>query len=261
MIALIHGVTKMYHISSMTETQSSCFRKYLLILALLLTGLPGVAQDAKEIVRRADEKMRGNTLEAEMIIKTVRPSWTREMTVKAWTKGTQYSMILIKSPQKEEGISFLKRQKKVWNWMPVLERTIKLPPSMMSQSWMGTDFSNDDLVKESSVLEDYEHSLLGDTVISNRDCYRILWGKLIVCIDKKDYIELHTRFYDEDGELVNLMNGHDIKLMDGRLIPTRMEMIPMDKKNHKTELIYKKVLYNRPIDNSFFSLEKMKNLK
>jgi hypothetical protein len=84
---------------------------------------------------------------------------------------------------------------------------------------------------------------------------------LIVCIDKKDYLELHTKFYDEDGELINIMNGHDIKMMDNRLIPTRIEMIPMDKKNQKTELIYKKVLYNRPIDNSFFSLEKMKTLK
>jgi outer membrane lipoprotein-sorting protein len=191
--------------------------------------------------------------------------------LKAWTKGNQYSMILIKSPQKEEGIAFLKRQKEVWNWMPVLERTIKLPPSMMSQSWMGTDFSNDDLVKESSVLEDYDHSILGDTIIDNRYCYRIqllpkpeaavVWGKLIVSIDKKDYLELNTLFYDEDGELVNIMNAYDIKVMDNRLIPTRFEMIPMDKKNQKTEMIYKQVLYNRPIDNSFFSIEKMKNLK
>jgi outer membrane lipoprotein-sorting protein len=242
-----------------------------LFVIALLPGWLVQAQDAREIVRRADEKMRGNTLQSEMIIRTIRPNWTREMAVKAWTKGTEYSMILIKSPQKDEGISFLKRQKEVWNWMPVLERTIKLPPSMMSQSWMGTDFTNDDLVKESSVLEDYEHSFLGDTLIGTRDCYRIemipkpdaavVWGKLIVCIDKKDYLELHTRFYDEDGELINIMNGHDIKVMDNRLIPTRIEMIPMDKKNQRTELIYSKVLYNRPIENSFFTLERMKNLK
>jgi outer membrane lipoprotein-sorting protein len=245
--------------------------KRILILVILPLAISAWAQDAKEIVKRADEKMRGSTLQAEMIIRTVRPSWTREITLKAWTKGTQYSMILIESPQKDEGIAFLKRQKEVWNWMPVLERTIKLPPSMMSQSWMGTDFSNDDLVKESSVLEDYDHSIIGDTVIGDLSCYRIqmlpkpeaavVWGKLIVCIDKKDYLELNTLFYDEDGELINIMNAFDVKVMDNRLIPTRFEMIPMDKQNHKTEMIYKKVLYNRPIDNSFFSLEKMKNLK
>lgn len=244
--------------------------KITLILFILPIAMVVLSQDAKEIVRRADEKMRGKTSQAELVIRTIRPTWTREIIVKVWTKGTQYSMILIKAPKKDEGIAFLKREKEVWNWMPVLERTIKLPPSMMSQSWMGTDFSNDDLVKESSVLEDYEHRLLSDTIIEKHDCYRILllpkpeaavvWGKLILAIDKKDYVELNTLFYDEDGELVNIMNAYDVKLMDNRLIPTRMEMIPMDKKNQKTELIYRQILYDRPIDDSFFSHEKMKRL-
>jgi len=244
--------------------------KSLLLLTTCALAIAVGAQDAREIVKRADEKMRGTTMQAEMIIRTVRPSWTREIALKVWIKGTHYSMILIQSPQKDEGITFLKRQKEVWNWMPVLERTIKLPPSMMSQSWMGTDFTNDDLVKESSILEDYDHSILGDTTIGDRSCYRIqmlpkpeaavVWGKLIICIDKKDFLELNTLFYDEEGELINIMNSYDIKLMDNRLIPTRFEMIPMDKKNQKTVMIYKQIFYNRPIDNSFFSIEKMKNL-
>ncbi len=269
LIPLIHYSKQKDHFSTMVIIRESVINK-LSVLAILLFATPVLAQDAREIVRKADEKMRGNTLQAEMIIRTVRPSWTREMTLKTWAKGTQYSMILIKSPQKDEGITFLKRQKEVWNWMPILERTIKLPPSMMSQSWMGTDFSNDDLVKESSVLEDYEHSILGDTIVDSRNCYRILllpkpdaavvWGKLILCVDKRDYLELSTQFFDEDGELVNIMSAYDIKLMDNRLIPTRVVMIPMDKKNQKTELIYKQVLYNRPIDDSFFTLQKMKNL-
>lgn len=245
------------------------FKSLLLLTTCALATAVG-AQDAREIVKRADEKMRGTTMQAEMIIRTVRPSWTREIALKVWIKSTHYSMILIQSPQKDEGITFLKRQKEVWNWMPVLERTIKLPPSMMSQSWMGTDFTNDDLVKESSILEDYDHSILGDTTIGDRSCYRIqmlpkpeaavVWGKLIICIDKKDFLELNTLFYDEEGELINIMNSYDIKLMDNRVIPTRFEMIPMDKKNQKTVMIYKQIFYNRPIDNSFFSIEKMKNL-
>jgi outer membrane lipoprotein-sorting protein len=228
------------------------------------------AQTAAEIVKKADEKMRGNTSQAELIIRTVRPSWNREMTVKTWMKGTAYAMILIQSPAKDKGIVFLKRKKEVWNWMPVLERTIKLPPSMMSQSWMGTDFSNDDLVKESSVVTDYDHSLAGDTLIGDRNCYLIrmipkpgaavVWGKLIVCIDKKDFLELHTRFYDDEGVLVNSMNAYDIRMMDGRIIPTHMEMIPADKKNQKTEIIYKNILFNRDIGDDFFTIEKMKQL-
>ena len=88
----------------------------------------------------------------------------------------------------------------------------------------------------------------------------VVWGKLIVCIDKKDFLELHTRFYDEDGSLVNTMNGYDVKLMDGRLIPTHFEMIPTDKKNQKTEMIYKTITYNKPLDDGFFTTERMKSL-
>lgn len=228
------------------------------------------AQTAKEIVQKADEKFRGNTSQVELTIRTVRPSWTRSMDVKAWTKGTDYSMILIQSPAKEKGIAFLKHRKEVWNWMPSLERTVKLPPSMMSQSWMGTDFTNDDLVKESSIVNDYDHSFIGDTVIDNRSCYiikmipkpeaAVVWGQLIVCIDKKDFLELHTRFFDEEGKLINVMNAYDVRIMDNRLIPTRMEMIPMDKKNQKTEMIYRTIKYNRPIDDGFFTADNMKKV-
>lgn len=240
---------------------------------LLLYGFPFCicAQTAKEIVQKADSKMRGTTSVTEITIRTVRPSWSRSMDVKAWMKGTDYSLILIQSPAKDKGVAFLKRKKEVWNWMPTLERIIKLPPSMMSQSWMGTDFTNDDLVKESSVINDYDHSIAGDTVIDNRACYiirmipkpqaAVVWGRLIVCIDKKDFLELHSRFYDEDGQLINIMNAYDVKLMDGRLIPSRFEMIPVDKKNHKTEMIYKSIQYNRPIDDGFFTSEQMKTIR
>ena len=240
----------------------------LFLLLLFFTGLH--AQTAKEIVQAADTKMRGNTSQAQITIQTIRPTWSREMTVRVWMKGTNLSMILVQSPAKDKGIVFLKRKKEVWNWMPSLEKVIKLPPSMMSQSWMGTDFTNDDLVKESSVVNDYDHSIIGDTLINDRLSYKIqmlprpeaavVWGKLIVCIDKKDFLELHTRFYDEDGSLVNSMNATEVKTMDGRLIPTRYEMLPADKPKQKTVMIYKAIQYNRPIDDGFFTTEKMKTI-
>lgn len=244
--------------------------KFLQALLLSFFLGPLSAQDAKEIVQKADEKMRGNTSQAEISIQTIRPSWSREMTVRTWIKGTDLAMILIQSPAKDKGIVFLKRKKEVWNWMPALEKTIKLPPSMMSQSWMGTDFTNDDLVKEASIVKDYDHSIIGDTSIENRACYiiqmipkpetAVVWGKLTVCIDKKDFLELHTRFYDEDGALINTMNAYDIKMMDGRLIPTRFEMLPEDKKNQKTVMVYKAIQYNKPLVDGFFTIEKMKTV-
>lgn len=244
--------------------------KYIIFIAAFYFSNSLQAQDAKSIVQKADEKMRGTTMQAEMIIKTIRPTWTREMQCKTWMKGNNLAMIFIVSPAKDKGIAFLKRKKEVWNWMPALERSIKLPPSMMSQSWMGTDFTNDDLVKESSVVEDYTHSITGDTVIQNKDCYiiqmipkpeaAVVWGKVIVCIDKKDFLELHSRFYDDDGKLVNTMNSYDIKMMHDRIIPTRFEMIPADKKGQKTEMIYLNIQYNKPIDDTFFSVENMKTI-
>lgn len=244
--------------------------RYCIFLLTFFISVILKAQTAGEIVQKADDKMRGNTSEVELTIKTTRPSWTRSMDVKAWMKGTDYSIILVQSPAKEKGIVFLKRKKEVWNWMPALERTIKLPPSMMSQSWMGTDFTNDDLVKESSLKNDYVHSIIGDTTIDKRSCYiiqmvpkpeaAVVWGKLLLYIDKKDFLELHTKFYDEEGKLINTMTAYDIRMMDGRLIPTRFVMIPEDKKNHKTEMNYRSVKYNRPIDDDFFTTGKMKIL-
>lgn len=229
-----------------------------------------MGQDATEIVKTADARMRGKTSQALITIQTVRPGWTREMKVKTWMKETDLAMILIQSPAKERGIVYLKRRKEVWNWLPSLEKIIKLPPSMMSQSWMGTDFTNDDLVKESSIVFDYTHQLIGDTVIAERDCYQVrmlpkpeaavVWGQLIVCIDKKDYLELHTRFYDEEGTMVNSMNAYDIKKMDNRTIPTRFEMIPADKPGRKTVMIYEQVFYDRPMDDGFFTTEQMKQV-
>ncbi|MCC8426496.1 outer membrane lipoprotein-sorting protein [Mucilaginibacter sp. UR6-11] len=241
-----------------------------IILFFIFSFFRSFSQDAKEIVRKADEKMRGATMQAEIIIKTLRPTWSREMQCKIWTKGNQLSIILIQSPAKDKGTVFLKKRKEVWNWMPVLDRNIKLPPSMMSQSWMGTDFTNDDLVKESSIVDDYNQAIMGDTVIQNRRCYiirmipkpatAVVWSKVIICIDKTDFLELNSRFFDDDGQLINTMNSYDIKLMHDRIIPTRFEMIPADKKGQKTVMIYSNIQYNKPIDDNFFSVEKMKTL-
>lgn len=242
--------------------------KYLFLFLSLCACQILDAQSASEIIKKANDKMRGKSSQAEMLFKTTRPTWSREMSVKTWSKGTQLAMILVLSPAKEKGIVFLKRKNEVWNWMPALERSIKLPPSMMTNSWMGTDFTNDDLVKEASVVDDYQHRLLKDTTIGSRPCYKIelipkastavVWGKLHVAIDKNDYLELYTEFYDEEGSLVNIMKADDIKMMDGRLIPTHLEMVPANKKNHKTEIFYKSIQFNREIEDNFFSIEKMK---
>jgi len=229
-------------------------------------------QTAKEIIKKADEKMRGSTSAiTEMTITIVRPKWQREMTLKTWSKGEELSLTLIKSPAKEKGITFLKRYKEIWNWMPSIERTIKLPPSMMMQSWMGTDFTNDDLVRESSTLNDYNQKLVGDSTILGRKCWKVqldpkpdapvVWGKLIVFIDQKDYIQLRSEMYDEDGALVNVMNSMDIRELGGKTLAAKMEMVPVETPGNKTIMQVTAIEFDRLITDEFFSTSNMKTIK
>lgn len=250
-------------------------KSVFLHLILVFSSLSLVAQEnlsAKEIVKRADEVMKGvKSTKAEMIITTVRPKWDRTMRMKTWSQGTKLSMILFMSPVKDKGTSFLMKGKEVWNWIPSIERTIKLPPSMMMQSFMGTDFTNDDLVKQSSIVEDYDHKIVGEATIEGRRCYKIemiphedaavVWGKIMVWITHDNYFQLKVNFYDEDDELVNEMKAYDIKVMGGKLIPAKMEITPMDKKGQKTIMEYVSMEFDVPFKANFFTVQNMKRLK
>lgn len=246
----------------------------LRLLALVASSLPLVAhaQSAREIIDKADQKMRGTTSAiTEMTITTVRPKWTREMTIKSWSKGEKLSLSVVRAPAKDRGTSFLKRDKEIWNWMPSIERSIKLPPSMMMQSWMGTDFTNDDLVRESSTLNDYTQKITGDSTIQGRKCWKIqldpkptapvVWGRIVLFIDRTDYIQLRSEMYDEDGTLVNILNSSEIKEMGGKKLATRMEMIPVDKPGNKTMMQITAIEFDKTIEDGFFSTSNMKVVK
>ncbi len=249
-------------------------RLKLILLLLLYASFftqTSFSQDAKEIVRKSNEATRGKSSEAAITMMIVRPKWTRKVSMKSWSKGDDYSLILIQAPVRDKGSSFLKRKREMWNWQPSINRTIKLPPSMMSQSWMGSDFTNDDLIKQASIVEDYEHKILGNATIDGTACYKIelipkpnapvVWGKILLWVSKDKYLQLKTEMYDEDGYLVNTLNSSEVKSMGGREIPSRLEMIPADKKNQKTVLIYESLKFNQTIDDDFFSLQNMKRVK
>ncbi len=257
----------LYHQKCSMSTLFRC----LFLIVLISFSQRVSAQDAREIVRKADEKARGNSSVAQMTITTTRPKWTRSMELKVWSKGADYALLLLQAPVKDKGVAYLKRKKEVWNWLPTLERTIKLPPSMMGESWMGTDFTNDDLVKEASVVEDYTHTLLGSGQAEGRECYQIqmvpkpetavVWGKIVVWIDKKDYLQLRSEFYDEDGVLVNTMIGSEVKMIGGRLLPTKLDMIPAGKKGHQTTIVYTSLQFDQPISDNFFTTANLAKVK
>lgn len=246
--------------------------KYLtIIIPLWLIAISSNAQDATEIVRQADQKMRGESSYAEMSMTIIRPDWTREISMKTWALGTEYSLIMITGPARDKGVAYLKRGNEIWNWQPSIDRVVKLPPSMMSQSWMGSDFTNDDLVRESSTVKDFTHTLLGDTTIENRSAYKIellpkenaavVWGKILLYISKDQYLQLVTKFYDEDMYLVNTMIASDIRQFGDRQVPSKLTVMPADEEDQKTVLEYQNMEFNINIDPSFFSIQKMKSLK
>jgi outer membrane lipoprotein-sorting protein len=245
-------------------------RRSSFFIAAMFFVNPGFARSASEIVRIADSRIRGDTNRAELSMTVVRETWSRTLSMKTWMKGFDFSMICITEPARDRGTVFLKRKTEVWNWIPSIERVIKIPPSMMSQSWMGSDFTNDDLVKESSIVHDYTHRITGRETIGDRGCYvieltprpeaAVVWGKVILWIDRKDFLQLKAEFYDEEGVLINTMTGSDIREMGGRLIPTRLQMIPADEPGNKTVLQYESIVFDRPIEDAFFSKANMKRL-
>ena len=229
-----------------------------------------VAQNALDIVKKSDDKMRGLSSYAEMTMKINRPDWSREMSMKLWSRSDEQSLILITSPKREQGITFLKDHNEMWNYQPSISRVIKMPPSMMMQSWMGSDFTNDDLAKESSLVKDYDHKLLGSESIGKYDCYviemvphnnaRVVWGKIKVWISKTDYLQLKVEFYDEDSDLVSTMFGTDIRMLGGRLLPATYKLIPADKPDNSTTMTYNVLKFGVSFNNDFFTVQNMKKI-
>ena len=243
------------------------------LAALILLYIPsGFAQEltAEEIVQKADNLQRGKTSQVEMSMTIIRPKWQRTITMKSWSKGRDYSMTYITSPAKDKGQVFLKRENEMWQWVPSISRMIKIPPSMMSQGWMGSDYTNDDILKESSIVVDYNHKLIGEEVVSGIDCYKIemlpkedatvVWGKVIKWISKKEFWQLKSEYFDEDGELIRTELASEVKQFSDRKLPSKLEILPADEPGHSTVVNVISARFNIQIDDDFFSQQNMKRV-
>lgn len=225
---------------------------------------------AHEIIKKSDEKLRGEYSQGEIKMSIIRPDWNREMTMKSWSAGEDLSIILVTGPARDKGTAFLKRGKEMWNWQPTIDRVIKMPPSMMSQSWMGSDFTNDDLSRASSTVNDYAQNKVGEEIIEERKCWvlelipredvAVVWGKIKIWIDQEEFIQMKTEFYDEDDYLINTMYGKDLKMLGGRLLPGIMEVVPADEEGNLTRIEYIDLNFDKPIKDSFFSIQNMKRV-
>jgi len=239
-------------------------RSSVVALAVLL-GHPASAQEpiARDIVERVEVLLWGKTVQGDYEMTITTPRWQRTLALRAWMDRPKRSFIRILEPAKEKGIGSLRIGAEMWNYLPNVERTIKIPPSMMLQPWMGSDLTNDDLVKSSSLIDDYTHTILREEAVAGAPAYvlelipkpdaAVVWGRILYWVRKSDFMPLKQEFYSERGELVRTLTFSDVKPMGGRTIPTRWELRPADKPGNMTTFVIKSALYDKPIDTDIFT--------
>jgi outer membrane lipoprotein-sorting protein len=243
----------------------------LLCTALSAVPVLGQGLSAEEIVKRSEDLFRGRTSHGifEMTITTQR--WERTLKFEGWFDGSERALIVILAPPKEEGVASLKIGNNMWNYLPNVNRVIKIPPSMMMQSWMGSDFTNDDLVRESSMARDYTATLLNTDSLDGTAAYKlqlipkpeaaVVWGKLLYWVREEGFVPLRAEYFDEQGDLIRVLRFTEIKRMDDRVIPTVWSMIPRNKEGHKTVIHVIKIHYNVQLDENMFSLRNLRRLR
>ncbi|NVL92921.1 MAG: outer membrane lipoprotein-sorting protein [Desulfobacterales bacterium] len=236
-------------------------------MIILLTEYAN-GQDAQVLVQAAVNYYRGKASISTVDMTIHRPNWERTLTIKAWTKGQKDSIFTIIGPPKDKGNGTLKRGREMWTYNPKVNRVIKLPPSMMSQSWMGSDFSNNDLAKSDSIIDDYTHMITATEIHDGKKVYVIkstpkpeapvVWGMQKLSI-REDHILLSQEFYDEDLKLVKAMTGQQIRMLGGKLMPKVWKMQKEDAKDEYTLLNYKELTYKQDLPSSLFTLTALRN--
>jgi outer membrane lipoprotein-sorting protein len=234
-----------------------------LLAAVMTKGVTGLS-----IVRNVENRLWSQTNHGSylMIIKT--HYWKRTLELEAWMQRPQRTLVRIHSPMKEKGVGSLRLGNEMWNYLPKVNRTIKVPPSMMLQPWMGSDFSNDDLVKESSLLNDYNHQVkeikkatgeaLYQVISTPKENAAVVWGHIELWVRKSDLMPLRQAFFDEHGDRVKQLTYDQVKRVGGRLLPTHWIMQPMDKPNRQTELLIKRMEFDQPMDKALFTLRTLR---
>ena len=245
---------------------------FLVATFLVLTGLSASAdtgdRDATDIVRDALNHWRGTSSQGAMTMTIHRPDWERSMSMESWTQGEKRSLVRVTAPRKDRGNGTLMDGNKMWSFSPKINRVIKVPSSMMSQSWMGSDFSNKDISRADDIVEQYDHTLLSETEIDGHTEYEVqsiphedaavVWGKEVLVV-RSDNVLIEHRFYDQDGELVKALRTLQINEMGGRTVATQQRMEKVDAPDEWTEIIVDAVEFDVELSDSIFTLSNLRN--
>ncbi|MDB5815271.1 MAG: hypothetical protein JWN23_2388 [Rhodocyclales bacterium] len=236
------------------------------LLLVLGSGFVAASQGNEtptEVINKAEAVLWGKTLQADFDMAIATPAWSRNLSLQISMDRPGKSFLRVTAPAKDEGISSLRLGSEMWNYIPAIERTIKIPPSLMLQPWLGSDFTNDDLVKESSIVDDYTHRAVEEPKADGSGAYviealpkpnaAVVWGKILYTV-RGDFVPLKQEFFDERGSLVRTLSYSEIKKLNGHLMPTRWEMRPNDKPGKSTTITVKTAVYDHPIEGALFSL-------
>lgn len=225
------------------------------------------SQTAEEIIQKAEDSIKGDSAHGTIEMTVVTPNYTRAMRMESWWEGNEKALIVIQSPKKEAGNKWLKIGNEMWNYLKNTETTIKIPPSMMLQSWNGSDFTNDDLVRESNLAKDYTQELLGEEELEGDKCWKIelaprpeapvVWGKLLYRVRKKDFLPARVDYYDEKGKLIRYLTFSDYKAVGNRFIPARWVMHDNINEGEYTEFKIIEMDFNVNIPGRIFSFREL----
>ncbi len=242
----------------------------LSLTAFITTGMTAdvivTDADVKQVIKDIDELYRSTSSYSEIEMEIITPHWQRTLAMNCWTQGMDKTFVRITAPRKEKGVATLRIENEMWNYLPKTNKVIKVPPSMMMSSWMGSDFTNDDLVKEFSLFDDYTYELI--TVDSAQEdllyvnCVPsedlpIVWGNVVIAARKSDHLPVWQKYYDEKGKLMRVLLYKDVTTFGKRTLPAVMEMIPQAKEGHKTVIRYLLLDLDVKVDEQVFSLRNL----
>jgi outer membrane lipoprotein-sorting protein len=235
------------------------------LVAVLLPGAPAsAAPDASTIVDRVDRLLRGESSEGELTMSVVTRRWTRTLALRVWSQGTDNALIKVTAPAKEAGTATLKSGEDIWNYLPKIDRTIRVPTSMMMASWMGSHFTNDDLVKESRLVRDYDVATafegprdgvrVWEFALTPRPAAAVVWGRILMQVRQEDLMPTWARYYGDDGALKRTLAFGGYRVMGGRLVPTTMTVVPADKPDESTVIQYATLRFDVSLPPDTFTL-------
>jgi outer membrane lipoprotein-sorting protein len=234
-------------------------------------GIEGLGQGktAKDMIQYMIDMNRGNSSHGKMEMEVVTPDWDRTIGMEWWEKGESLMLVRVLSPSRDTGNGTLKIDNNLWNYIYTFDQTVHIPPAMMAQSWMGSDFTNDDIIRESSIVNDYNHSIEGIEEQDGERCYKILmsadpttpvpWLTVRVWLKTADLLPVREEYYNDNGTLARYMTFSNYQHVQDRTIPLTMRMVPLDKPGHYTEMRYTEIEFDIDIPDSTFTLQNLQN--